>query len=61
LHASKLINYSDRVVVMPNNDTLYSGARLSLQEEPLILHMPDTRDRYYVMAFMTLTRTILPI
>src|SRR5271169_1014720 len=41
-----------RSVIRPNADTLYSSAWLDLREEPLILHVPDTHDRYYLMQFM---------
>ena len=41
-----------RNVVRPNADTLYSSAWLDLSKEPLILHVPDTHDRYYLMQFM---------
>ncbi len=30
-----------------NNDTLYANAWLDLQQEPIILHVPDTQGRYY--------------
>jgi hypothetical protein len=50
-HASKLVTYATRITVIPNNDTLYSSSWLDLSDEPLILHVPDTHDRYYVMAF----------
>lgn len=39
-------------VIRPNADTLYSSAWLDLSKEPLILHVPDTHDRYYLMQFM---------
>ena len=41
-----------RQVIRPNADTLYSSAWLDLSKEPLILHVPDTHDRYYLMQFM---------
>jgi hypothetical protein len=38
--------------VSPNNDTLYSIAMLDVRSEPLVLHVPDTADRYYVLQFI---------
>jgi hypothetical protein len=36
----------------PNADTLYSFAWLDLAKEPVILHVPDTQGRFYVMEIM---------
>ena len=33
-------------------DTLYSTAFLDLSDEPIVLHVPDTDDRYYLMQIM---------
>jgi len=41
-----------RQVIRPNADTLYSSAWIDLSKEPLILHLSDTHDRYYLMQFM---------
>lgn len=38
--------------VSPNNDTLYLIAPLDLSTGPLVLHVPDTHDRYYVLQFV---------
>lgn len=38
--------------VSPNNDTLYLIAPLDLSGGPLVLHVPDTHDRYYVLQFV---------
>ncbi len=38
--------------VSPNNDTLYVLAALDLRPGPLVLHGPDTADRYYVLQFV---------
>ncbi|MGL5379337.1 DUF1254 domain-containing protein [Clostridium sp.] len=35
-------------VIRPNIDTLYGSAWLNLKKGPLLLHVPDTNNRYYV-------------
>src|SRR4051794_24750054 len=35
--------------VSPNNDTLYTLAALDLRSGPLVLRVPDTAGRYYVL------------
>ena len=39
-------------IVRPNVDTLYSMAWLDLTREPIILKVPDTHKRYYLMEFL---------
>ena len=38
--------------VSPNNDTLYLLAMCDVRNGPLVLHVPDTHDRYYVLQFV---------
>jgi len=39
-------------VVRPNADTLYSVAWIDLSRQPIVLHLPDTKGRYYLMQFL---------
>jgi len=51
-HSRRLLNASDRRVVTPNNDTLYTNAWLDLSKGPLCIHTPDTGSRYYVLGLI---------
>jgi hypothetical protein len=43
---------SDKRVVRPNADTLYSTAWLDISKEPVVLHLPDTNGQYYLMPML---------
>ncbi|WP_335583032.1 DUF1254 domain-containing protein [Comamonas serinivorans] len=51
-HARKLLRAGESRVVTPNNDTLYTNAWLDLSAGPLVLQVPDTAGRYYVLGFL---------
>jgi hypothetical protein len=52
IHARKLLGAGGSRVVTPNGDTLYTNAWLDLTHGPLVIRVPDTADRYYVLGFL---------
>jgi hypothetical protein len=52
VHARAFPDEHSRIVIRPNADTLYSTAWLDLSHEPILLHVPDTHGRYYVMQLL---------
>jgi len=51
-HARVFPNASFTYIVSPNVDTLYSTAWLDLKNGPIILKVPNTHGRYYVLELM---------
>ena len=51
-HGHKFPDHTSRWVVAPNNDTNYSTAFLDLGEDAVVLNIPDTKGRYYVVPLM---------
>ena len=45
-------DYKFKDVVRPNADTYYSTAFCDLSKEPLVLSLPNTNDRYYLMPML---------
>jgi hypothetical protein len=62
-HRRALAGAQDKAVVRPNNDTLYSGAwiDLSLSSEPLVLTIPEVKDRYYSFQFIDMDTNVFLI
>ena len=48
-HIHRFPDHTFRTVVRPNNDTYYSSAFLDLNDEPVVLSIPDSKERYYVV------------
>jgi hypothetical protein len=48
------LDYSFKDVITPNADTPYSWGMLDLRGGPLVLTVPEVKDRYYVMQFENL-------
>jgi hypothetical protein len=58
LHASEFPDPQFTEIVRPNVDTLYSMAWIDLSKGPLILSVPDTHDRYYVLQLMDASTSV---
>ena len=52
-HVRSFLTAGFTEVVAPNNDTLYSQAWLDLAKEPVVLHLPDAKGRYYLMPILS--------
>lgn len=51
-NANTFPNDKFRDVVRPNNDTYYSMAWLDLKQEPVVLELPNTNERYYLFPLL---------
>jgi hypothetical protein len=51
-HAREFPKDGFRTVIRPNADTLYSSAWLDLSKEPFVMHLPEMKDRYYLVQLM---------
>jgi hypothetical protein len=51
-HIRRLASPSDKTVVAPNHDTLYSMAWLDVTRQPIVIHMPVVRGRFTAMEML---------
>jgi hypothetical protein len=52
LHGRKLFDPDYKLVVSANNDTLYSTTFADLRTEPIVVSVPHTGDRYFVIQLV---------
>lgn len=52
IHRCSPVGPDDRAVVRPNTDTLYSTAWLDLTQDGLVVSVPGTEGRYYVLQLL---------
>jgi len=51
-HVRDLVDHTFRDITTPNNDTLYSTAKIDLSQGPVTLSLPASGDRYLSLALM---------
>jgi hypothetical protein len=49
-HMRNLSTAKGNLPYSPNNDTAYTGILLELRDEPVVLHIPDMGDRFFIVT-----------
>jgi hypothetical protein len=52
ISVAKLVEPAVKTVVLPNHDTTYTVAQFDLSQGPLVIDVPDTGGRYYVLQLL---------
>jgi hypothetical protein len=52
IHVATFPDATFRTIVRPSADTLYSTAWIDVSREPMLLHVPDSGGRFYLLQFM---------
>jgi hypothetical protein len=52
VHVAAFPDANFRLIVRPNADTLYTNAWIDVSKEPMLLHVPDSGGRFYLLQFM---------
>jgi hypothetical protein len=59
INVTRLATPDSRSVVGPNNDTIYSTSFLDVRDRPVVLGLPEIKNRYYSFQFLDMyTNTI---
>jgi hypothetical protein len=60
-HARAYPNADQKDVVRPNFDTLYSLAWIDVSREPIVLSVPDTNGRYYLLQMLDMWTDVFSV
>jgi hypothetical protein len=52
VHVSAFPDAGFRLIVRPNADTLYTNSWIDVSKEPMLLRVPDSGGRFYLLQFM---------